>query len=70
MKNHVDALKASSLFSQDHLNALRVVEEDMRRATYVSTAGKAVELPTYQNFRRMPCWVRLPWGWRGRTHRW
>ncbi|MGF7213101.1 hypothetical protein GGE65_007737 [Skermanella aerolata] len=50
LKSNADALRASGVFSGDHLNALRAIEEDMRRATYVNTVGRAVGSPTYQNF--------------------
>lgn len=50
MKNHADALKAAGVFSGDHLNALRAIEEDLRRSTYVNTVGKAVGSNSYQNF--------------------
>jgi hypothetical protein len=50
LKQHADALKVSGLFTGDHLNSLRAIEEDMRRMAYVNTVGKAVGSPTYQNF--------------------
>jgi hypothetical protein len=50
LKQNADALKTSGLFSNDHLNALRAVEEDMRRLIYVNTVKKAVGSPSYQNF--------------------
>jgi hypothetical protein len=44
------ALERSGLFGKDHLAALRQVEEDMARLTYVNTVGRAVGSNTFQNF--------------------
>jgi hypothetical protein len=50
MKSNANVLKAAGVFNGDHLNALRAIEEDMQRATYVNTVGKAVGSNSYQNF--------------------
>ena len=62
LKQNADALVKSGLFTQDHLNALRAIEEDMRRATYVSTVGRAVGSPTYQNFSAEAILVQITMG--------
>lgn len=50
ISKHGTALERSGLFTSDHLAALRQVEEDMARMTYVNTVGKAVGSNTFQNF--------------------
>lgn len=50
LDKHAKALERSGLFTSDHLSALRAVEEDMTRMTYINTVGKAVGSNTFQNF--------------------
>lgn len=44
------ALQKSGLLSPSQIAVLRTVEEDMNRAVYAQTVGKAVGSNTYQNF--------------------
>jgi hypothetical protein len=50
LDKHAKAMERSGLFSADHIKALRQVEEDMARMTYVNTVGRAVGSNTFQNF--------------------
>jgi hypothetical protein len=50
MSTNGKALQKSGLLSPGQIAVLRRVEEDMNRAVYVQTVGKAVGSPTYQNF--------------------
>jgi hypothetical protein len=49
LDKHGKALERSGLFTADHLKALRAVEEDMKKLTYINTVGKPVGSNTFQN---------------------
>jgi hypothetical protein len=50
MATNGKALQKSGLLSPGQIAVLRRVEEDMNRAVYAQTVGRAVGSPTYQNF--------------------
>jgi hypothetical protein len=50
LNKYSTALERSGLFTDDHLRALRAVEEDMARMTYINTVGRAIGSNTFQNF--------------------
>jgi hypothetical protein len=49
LDRHGKALERSGLFTADHLKALRAVEDDMKKLTYVNTVGKPIGSNTFQN---------------------
>lgn len=66
MRDNAKPLQKSGLLSPGQSAVLRKVEEDMRRAVYVQTVGKAVGSPTYQNMASGAVLGQLTMGFAGR----